>query len=97
MAAFALAARCWVLLDLISLVLTGRVEDPDGTSNWLVFAQRLGAFLTGVLFTGAGPRLASPQHRHLRPLRPRTPTGVDGPPPPGTARPRPSASTASSS
>ena len=52
-AALALAASCWVLLDLISLVLTGRVEDPDGNSNWLVFAQRLGAVLTGVLFTGA--------------------------------------------
>lgn len=52
-AATALAASCWLLLDLISLVLTGRVEDPDGNSNWLIFAQRLAFLLTGVLFSAA--------------------------------------------
>ncbi|GAA3346742.1 hypothetical protein GCM10020358_58890 [Amorphoplanes nipponensis] len=52
-AVLALASSCWVLLDLISLVLTGRVEDPHGHSNWLTFAQRLGFVLAGVLFSAA--------------------------------------------
>jgi len=59
-AAPALAASCWLLLDLLSLVLTGRVEDPDGNSNWLTFAQRLGFLLTGMLFSAA----AVTWHRH---------------------------------
>src|SRR4051812_813699 len=38
-AAAGLAASCWILLDLVSLVVTGRVEGPDGTSNWGTFLE----------------------------------------------------------
>lgn len=52
-AAAGLAASCWILLDLISLVVTGRVESPDGTSNWRTFFERVGFLLVGVLFSAA--------------------------------------------
>lgn len=41
-AAACLATSCFVLLNAIELVLTGTVTDPDGNSDWITFAQRLG-------------------------------------------------------
>ena len=52
-AGLALAASCWVLLDLVSLAMTGRVKDAHGHSSWPTFAERLGFVLTGVLFAAA--------------------------------------------
>jgi hypothetical protein len=49
-AALSLAGSCWVLLNLIELVLTGTVRDVDGRSDWVGFAQRLGLAATGALF-----------------------------------------------
>jgi hypothetical protein len=48
-ATLTLAGSCFVLLDLIQLVLTGSVTDRDGNSDWVAFGERLGSAAVGVL------------------------------------------------
>lgn len=45
-----LAGSCFLLLDLIQLVIDGRVTSPDGQTHWLAFAERLLCGTLGVLF-----------------------------------------------
>jgi hypothetical protein len=52
-AVLALAGSCWVLLNLIQLVLTGEVTDRHGDSDWVTFAERLCLAVVGALFTAA--------------------------------------------
>ncbi|GAB2809909.1 hypothetical protein GCM10027176_13290 [Actinoallomurus bryophytorum] len=49
-AGLSLAGSCFVLLDLIQLVLTGTVSDRDGNSDWTAFTERLVAVALGALF-----------------------------------------------
>ncbi|GIN02734.1 hypothetical protein [Planomonospora venezuelensis] len=49
-AALALTGSCWVLLNLIQLVLTGTVTDRHGNSDWVTFAERLCLAVVGALF-----------------------------------------------
>ncbi|MFF0311527.1 hypothetical protein ACFYSC_29180 [Streptosporangium sp. NPDC004379] len=49
-AALALTGSCWVLLDLIQLVLTGAVTDRHGDSDWVTFAERSCLAGVGALF-----------------------------------------------
>ncbi|GIH80062.1 hypothetical protein [Planobispora longispora] len=49
-AVLALAGSCWVLLNLIQLVLTGTVTDRHGDSDWVTFAERLCLAVVGALF-----------------------------------------------
>ncbi|MBF9129116.1 hypothetical protein I0C86_08990 [Plantactinospora sp. S1510] len=51
-----LPGSAMVLLNLIELVLTGSVHDPDGNSDWLTFAQRLGLATVAALFAAAAIR-----------------------------------------
>ncbi|MFC7383606.1 hypothetical protein [Sphaerisporangium rhizosphaerae] len=49
-AVFALAGSCWVLLNLIELVLTGTVRDRHGNGAWVNFSERLCLAVVGALF-----------------------------------------------
>ncbi|MEV4177234.1 hypothetical protein [Nonomuraea sp. NPDC049709] len=49
-AVLALAGSCWVLLNLIQLVLTGTVTDRQGNSDWVTFAERSCLAVVGALF-----------------------------------------------
>lgn len=46
----ALVGSCWVLLNLVQLVLTGTVTDSQGDSDWVNFAERLCLAVVGALF-----------------------------------------------
>jgi hypothetical protein len=48
-----LAASCFILLDLIQLVIDGRVSGPAGDTHWLVSGERLMCVAVGVLFWAA--------------------------------------------
>ncbi|MDN5853410.1 MAG: hypothetical protein L0K86_11305 [Actinomycetia bacterium] len=52
-AVVAVAASCFVLLDLIQLAVTGTVTDRDGETAWLAFAERLACALVGALLVAA--------------------------------------------
>lgn len=52
-AALALAGSCFVLLNLIELVVTGSVSDRDGNSDWTTFAERLAAAVLAALFVAS--------------------------------------------
>ncbi|GII01378.1 hypothetical protein [Planobispora takensis] len=49
-AALALTGSCWVLLNLVELVLTGSVRSVDGDSDWVTFGERLCLAAVGALF-----------------------------------------------
>jgi hypothetical protein len=52
-AVLSLAGSCFVLLDLIQLVLTGTVTDRGGNSGWTAFGERLAAVAVGALFAAS--------------------------------------------
>ena len=52
-AVLSLAGSCFVLLDLIQLVLTGTVNDRDGDSDWPAFGERLATVALGALFAAS--------------------------------------------
>ncbi|WP_149256998.1 hypothetical protein [Actinomadura sp. K4S16] len=52
-AASALAGSCFVLLNLIELVLTGSVRDRGGDGDWSGFAERLCFAAVGALFAAS--------------------------------------------
>lgn len=54
---------CFVLLDLIELVIDHRVSGPDGDSHWLAFAERLVSVSVGALFWAAAGAQASTKCR----------------------------------
>lgn len=51
--AASLAGSCFILLNLIELVVTGSVTDRDGNSDWSTFIERLVAAGLAVLFVAA--------------------------------------------
>jgi hypothetical protein len=52
-AALSLAGSCFVLLDLIQLVLTGTVNDRHGHSAWPAFTERLALVAAGALLAAS--------------------------------------------
>lgn len=54
-----LAASCFLLLDLVSLALSGLVRDGDGVRDWSTFVERVVAAVLAALFFAA----ASSWHR----------------------------------